>query len=83
MMPIYSWFVSFIPYKVAGGTEADLCITAKQTQLYVCRVNDILGKHVFSDWVKVKVLDIDKTGTSCYFVRQHLDCCHFRWRCIT
>lgn len=35
--------------------------------MYVCRVNDILRKYVFSDWVKVKVLDIDKTGMLCYF----------------
>lgn len=48
---------------MAGGTEADLTIRATQTQLYVCRVNDILQKYVFSEWVKVKVLDIDKTGT--------------------
>lgn len=57
---------SIVP-KVAGGTEADLSITARKTRLYVCRVNDQFGKAVFSDWVKVKVLDIDKTGTHHYF----------------
>lgn len=44
------------------GTEADLTVKAKKTQLYVCRVNDHLDNFVFSDWVKVKVLDIDKSG---------------------
>lgn len=52
--------------KVAGGTEADLSIRARTTRLYVCRVNDQFGNVVFSDWVKVKVLDIDKTGTHHY-----------------
>lgn len=51
-----------IVFKVAGGTEADLTVKPKKTQLYVCRVNDHLGNYVFSDWVKVKVLDIDKSG---------------------
>lgn len=45
-----------------GGTEADLTIKAKKTQLYVCRVNDHFCNCVFSDWVKVKVLEIDKSG---------------------
>ena len=47
---------------MSGGTEADLTVKAKKTQLYVCRVNDHLDNFVFSDWVKVKVLDIDKSG---------------------
>lgn len=51
--------------KVPGATQADLTTTAKQTQLYVCRVNDQFCNCVFSDWVKVKVLDIDKSGTHC------------------
>lgn len=59
--------VSFICCKVAGGTEADLSITATRTQMYVCRVNDMSRKYVFSDWVKVKVLEMDKTGMLCYF----------------
>lgn len=50
-------------FQVLGGTDADLSVRAKKSQLYVCRVNDLYGNYVFSDWVKVKVLDIDKSGT--------------------
>lgn len=66
LISAHNFLVSFTHRKVAGGTEADLSIRARQTQLYVCRVNDQLGNYVFSDWVKVKVLDIDKTGLHCY-----------------
>lgn len=85
-MPVHDRSVSFVHWKVAGGTEADLSVTAKQTQLYVCRVNDMLGKYVFSDWVKVKVLDIDKTGMLCYLVMRHVNyhqiVCLFQSFCI-
>ncbi|XP_029379066.1 mucosa-associated lymphoid tissue lymphoma translocation protein 1 [Echeneis naucrates] len=57
----YQWFTDN-EKEVLGGTQADLTITAKKTQLYVCRVNDNYCNYVFSDWVKVKVLDIDKSG---------------------
>ncbi|XP_040893737.1 mucosa-associated lymphoid tissue lymphoma translocation protein 1 [Toxotes jaculatrix] len=57
----YQWFTDD-EKEVSGGTQADLTITAKKTQLYVCRVHDHLCNCVFSDWVKVKVLDIDKSG---------------------
>lgn len=49
-------------FKLLGGTEADLTIKAKDTKLYVCRVNDHRGNYDFSEWAKVKVLDIDKSG---------------------
>lgn len=49
--------------QVFGARAADLTVKAKKTRLYVCRVNDPFGNVVFSDWVKLKVLDIDKTGT--------------------
>lgn len=52
-------------FKVFGAREADLAVKAKKTRLYVCRVNDYFDNVVFSDWVKLKVLDIDKTGTRC------------------
>uniref|UniRef100_A0A3Q3J4G4 MALT paracaspase 3 n=1 Tax=Monopterus albus TaxID=43700 RepID=A0A3Q3J4G4_MONAL len=45
---------------VSGGTKPDLTIRAQKTQLYVCRVNDHFCNCVFSEWLKVKVLDIDK-----------------------
>ncbi|TMS05724.1 Mucosa-associated lymphoid tissue lymphoma translocation protein 1 [Larimichthys crocea] len=62
----YQWF-SEDKEQLLGATRADLTITATRTQLYVCRVNDHLGKYVFSDWVKVKVLDIDKSGLSVHW----------------
>uniref|UniRef100_A0A8C5N7E2 Mucosa-associated lymphoid tissue lymphoma translocation protein 1-like n=1 Tax=Gouania willdenowi TaxID=441366 RepID=A0A8C5N7E2_GOUWI len=34
---------------------------SEKTQLYVCRVNDPFNNYVFTEWVKVKVLDIDKS----------------------
>ncbi|XP_070763684.1 mucosa-associated lymphoid tissue lymphoma translocation protein 1 [Enoplosus armatus] len=57
----YQWFTDD-ENEVCGGTEADLTFKAKKNQLYVCRVNDDFCNCVFSDWVKVKVLDIDKSG---------------------
>ncbi|TNN57017.1 Mucosa-associated lymphoid tissue lymphoma translocation protein 1 [Liparis tanakae] len=57
----YQWFTDE-DKEVPAGTESDLTIRAKRTQLFVCRVNDHFCNWVFSDWVKVKVLDIDKSG---------------------
>ncbi|XP_008280326.1 mucosa-associated lymphoid tissue lymphoma translocation protein 1 [Stegastes partitus] len=57
----YQWF-SEHDKQVPGGTQADLTIRAQKTQLYVCRVNDQFYNYVFCEWVKVKVLDIDKSG---------------------
>uniref|UniRef100_M3ZL95 Mucosa-associated lymphoid tissue lymphoma translocation protein 1-like n=1 Tax=Xiphophorus maculatus TaxID=8083 RepID=M3ZL95_XIPMA len=57
----YQWF-SEDEKEVPGGTQADLTIRASKTQRYVCRVNDHFHNYVFSEWVKVKVLDIDKQG---------------------
>ncbi|KAM7414558.1 hypothetical protein PAMA_019394 [Pampus argenteus] len=56
----YQWFTD--NEEVCGGTQEDLIIKAQKTQLYVCRVNDSFCNCVFSEWVKVKVLDIDKSG---------------------
>lgn len=64
----FPWLLSFcfcFVLKVSGGTEVDLTVKARRTELYVCRVNDHDGNAVFSDWVKVKVLDIDKSGMHC------------------
>ncbi|CAM9281378.1 unnamed protein product, partial [Lampetra planeri] len=47
---------------VCGGTQADLTFKAKRTHRYVCRVNNEYSSWVFSVWVKVKVLDVDKSG---------------------
>lgn len=56
----------FFAFKVFGARQADLTVKAKETRLYVCRVHDYFDNVVFSDWVKLKVLDIDKTGTLCF-----------------
>uniref|UniRef100_A0A3B3I8V6 MALT paracaspase 3 n=1 Tax=Oryzias latipes TaxID=8090 RepID=A0A3B3I8V6_ORYLA len=53
----YQWF-SEDENAVPGGTESNLTITATKTQLFVCRVSDHFLNYVFSEWVKVKVLDI-------------------------
>ncbi|CAJ1056737.1 mucosa-associated lymphoid tissue lymphoma translocation protein 1 [Xyrichtys novacula] len=57
----YQWF-TVGEREVPGGITAELTIRAKQTQLFVCRVSDHFRNYVFSDWVKVKVLDVDKSG---------------------
>ncbi|CAB1313789.1 unnamed protein product, partial [Coregonus sp. 'balchen'] len=57
----YQWFKSN-KEEVFGGTRADLIVTAQRSQLYICRVNDQFCNCVFSEWVKVKVLDIAKPG---------------------
>ncbi|XP_073328126.1 mucosa-associated lymphoid tissue lymphoma translocation protein 1 [Pagrus major] len=56
----YQWFTS--DEELRGSTEADLTIKAKDTKLYVCRVHDHRANYEFSEWAKVKVLDIDKSG---------------------
>lgn len=57
----YQWF-SEGEKEVIGGTQSELTFRAKKSQPYVCRVNDIFNNYVFTEWVKVKVLDIDKSG---------------------
>lgn len=57
----YQWFTGG-DKEVPGGIGADLTIRAAQTQLFVCRVSDNYCNCEFSDWVKVKVFDIDKSG---------------------
>ncbi|XP_029951833.1 mucosa-associated lymphoid tissue lymphoma translocation protein 1 [Salarias fasciatus] len=57
----YQWFTEGVK-EVCGGTQAELTFRAKKTQLFVCRVNDPFCNYVFTEWVKVKVLDIDKSG---------------------
>ncbi|XP_034032409.1 mucosa-associated lymphoid tissue lymphoma translocation protein 1 [Thalassophryne amazonica] len=56
----YQWFTD--KTEIPGAIHADLTICAQNTQLYVCRVNDQFYNCKFSEWVKVKVLDIDKSG---------------------
>lgn len=58
---------SITSFKVFGANDADLTVKAKKTRLYVCRVNNHFNKVVFSEWVKLKVLDIDKSGKRCSF----------------
>ncbi|NWH69586.1 MALT1 protein, partial [Piaya cayana] len=53
----YQWFCQHqsVCRLIPGATEPDLLITAQQTQLYTCRINDRNRTAVFSDWVKVEV----------------------------
>ncbi|KAM9638996.1 mucosa-associated lymphoid tissue lymphoma translocation protein 1-like isoform 2-T3 [Morphnus guianensis] len=53
----YQWFCQHqsICRQIPGATKQDLPITAQQTQLYTCRINDLNKNAVFSDWVKVEV----------------------------
>ncbi|OXB56742.1 hypothetical protein ASZ78_008509 [Callipepla squamata] len=44
-----------VRYQIPGATKQDLPITAQETQLYTCRINDLFRNVVFSDWVKVEV----------------------------
>ncbi|KAM3870623.1 mucosa-associated lymphoid tissue lymphoma translocation protein 1 [Diretmus argenteus] len=57
----YQWFTAD-EQEVSGAAQTDLTFRAQNSQLYVCRVNDEFCNCVFSDWVKVKVLDVDKPG---------------------
>ncbi|XP_074773000.1 mucosa-associated lymphoid tissue lymphoma translocation protein 1-like isoform X5 [Athene noctua] len=50
----WSWSSS-VCQQIPGATKQDLPITAQQTQLYTCRINDLYKNAVFSDWVKVEV----------------------------
>ncbi|NXJ04828.1 MALT1 protein, partial [Odontophorus gujanensis] len=53
----YQWFCQCqsVRYQIPGATKQDLPVTAQQTQLYTCRINDLFRNVVFSDWVKVEV----------------------------
>ncbi|XP_063202976.1 mucosa-associated lymphoid tissue lymphoma translocation protein 1-like isoform X2 [Chroicocephalus ridibundus] len=53
----YQWFCQHqsVCRQIPGATKQDLPITAQQTQLYTCRINDLHRNAVFSDWVKVEV----------------------------
>ncbi|KAM6058436.1 mucosa-associated lymphoid tissue lymphoma translocation protein 1-like isoform 2-T2 [Chlamydotis macqueenii] len=53
----YQWFCQqqSVCRQIPGATKPDLPITAQQTQLYTCRINDLYKNAVFSDWVKVEV----------------------------
>ncbi|XP_017261062.1 mucosa-associated lymphoid tissue lymphoma translocation protein 1 [Kryptolebias marmoratus] len=61
----YQWFFekekeNYV--KVPGGTQPDWTFKAVRTQRFVCRVNDHTNNCTFSEWVKVKVLNTDKSG---------------------
>ncbi|XP_054071049.1 mucosa-associated lymphoid tissue lymphoma translocation protein 1-like isoform X3 [Rissa tridactyla] len=53
----YQWFCQHqsVCRQIPGATKQDLPITAQQTQLYTCRINDLHRNAVFSNWVKVEV----------------------------
>ncbi|KAM4748945.1 mucosa-associated lymphoid tissue lymphoma translocation protein 1-like [Rhinophrynus dorsalis] len=59
----YQWFLQSESSckEIPGANQPDLHIVTRQTQLYICRVNDQHQRIVFSRWVKVKVLqDVPK-----------------------
>ncbi|NXL43937.1 MALT1 protein, partial [Podilymbus podiceps] len=53
----YQWFCQHqsVCHQIPGATKQDLPITAQQTQLYICRINDLNKNAIFSNWVKVEV----------------------------
>ncbi|NWW89883.1 MALT1 protein, partial [Rhynochetos jubatus] len=53
----YQWFCQHqsVCRQIPGATKQDLPVTAQQTQLYTCRINDHYKNAIFSDWVKVEV----------------------------
>ncbi|KAM4039216.1 mucosa-associated lymphoid tissue lymphoma translocation protein 1-like isoform 2-T2 [Anomaloglossus baeobatrachus] len=54
----YQWFMQSEStcQEIPGATQPDLHIHARQTKLYICRINDQKHRILFSNWVKVKVL---------------------------
>ncbi|NXU46999.1 MALT1 protein, partial [Turnix velox] len=60
----YQWFCQqqSVSHQIPGATKPDLPITAQQSQLYTCRINDLHRNAVFSDWVKVEVLQCVARG---------------------
>lgn len=48
--------------EVPNGTEAELVVIPQRSQRYVCRVSDQHFNCVFSDWIKVDVLDSPASG---------------------
>ncbi|XP_019388750.1 PREDICTED: mucosa-associated lymphoid tissue lymphoma translocation protein 1-like [Crocodylus porosus] len=53
----YQWFSQHqnTCCQITGATEPDLLITPRETQLYICRINDLQRNFIFSNWVKVEV----------------------------
>ncbi|XP_053321069.1 mucosa-associated lymphoid tissue lymphoma translocation protein 1-like isoform X2 [Spea bombifrons] len=54
----YQWFEQqeSTCKEIPDANQPNLHIVAKQTQLYICRVNDQRHRILFSRWVKVKVV---------------------------
>ncbi|XP_043350198.1 mucosa-associated lymphoid tissue lymphoma translocation protein 1-like isoform X4 [Dermochelys coriacea] len=55
--PKYQWFYQCQSAccQIVGATEPDLLITARETRLYICRINDLHKNVTFSNWVRVEV----------------------------
>ncbi|XP_063053588.1 mucosa-associated lymphoid tissue lymphoma translocation protein 1 isoform X2 [Engraulis encrasicolus] len=60
----YQWFTfkNEEIIEVPNGTAADLVVCLKKSKSYVCRVSDQHLQCVFSEWIKVDVLDCPSTG---------------------
>ncbi|XP_043379742.1 mucosa-associated lymphoid tissue lymphoma translocation protein 1 isoform X4 [Chelonia mydas] len=55
--PQYQWFYQCQSAccQIVGATEPDLLIAARETRLYICRINDLHKNVTFSNWVRVEV----------------------------
>ncbi|XP_026860409.2 mucosa-associated lymphoid tissue lymphoma translocation protein 1 isoform X3 [Electrophorus electricus] len=52
----YQWF-NGQQEELAGGTEPSLHLCLQRSEKYICRISDLYCNFVFTDWVKVRVLD--------------------------
>ncbi|XP_051579724.1 mucosa-associated lymphoid tissue lymphoma translocation protein 1-like isoform X2 [Myxocyprinus asiaticus] len=53
----YQWFDKQ-QTEVEGGTEPELTVTLQRTEKYICRVSDLYYNYQFTEWVKVRILDV-------------------------
>ncbi|XP_062860635.1 mucosa-associated lymphoid tissue lymphoma translocation protein 1 [Trichomycterus rosablanca] len=53
----YQWF-NGQDEELADGKKPNLHVFLQRSEIYICRVSDLYGTCVFSEWVKVKVLNI-------------------------
>ncbi|XP_041966042.1 mucosa-associated lymphoid tissue lymphoma translocation protein 1 isoform X2 [Alosa sapidissima] len=60
----YQWFTfrNDEIIEVPNGAEAKLVVIPQKSQRYVCRVSDHHFNYVFSDWIRVDVLDSPSSG---------------------
>lgn len=54
----YQWFDKY-QKEVVGGTEPELTLTLQKSGYYCCRVSDLYYQCQITEWVKVRVLDVE------------------------